>query len=70
MKLSRIKCGLKTLYYTLRYSSIGFLNGEIIYGHNFEYNNEVCEDHWHMECTDCGFKVASEVGPDAKIDEL
>lgn len=70
MQLNRFKCGLKTVYYTLRYATVGVLNGQILYGHDFEYIDEVCEDHWHMVCADCGYKVASEIGPHANIDEI
>lgn len=69
-RLQRLKCGFKTAYYTTRYATIGLLNGQVLYGHDFEYLDEVCEDHWHMQCRDCGFKVASEVGPDAEIEEI
>lgn len=67
--LSKVKCSLKTLYYTLRYPSAGLFSLTILYGHDFEYLDEVCEDHWHMECRNCGHKVASEVGPDAGSEE-
>jgi hypothetical protein len=70
ISFSRIKCGAKTVYYTLRYPTLGVLRGSILYGHDFAYLDEVCEDHWHMACRDCGYKVASEIGPDAKIDEI
>lgn len=65
-----MKCNFLTIYYTLRYPKEGLFNGWYLSGHDYKYTGEIHNDHWEMECFNCGSTAASEIGPNAKIEEL
>lgn len=64
-------CRVLGIYYTLQYGRDMLLEGQVLLGHDFEYDDEICGDHWVMICTRCGFEAHTEEGPAyaKKLDE-
>lgn len=65
-----MKCMLLTMWYNVRYFKHFTMQGYTADGHDWEYTGEIHADHWHMRCTRCGDEAASEVGPDAHVEEI
>jgi hypothetical protein len=63
-------CNWLTFWYNVRYFNEFWMKGLMADGHDWEYTGEIHADHWHMRCTRCGSDAASEIGPDALVEEL
>lgn len=67
--MNRFKCFLMGVFYTLRYPHILF-RGEVLKGHELQYNGEIYRDMWEMRCRRCGIFALSELNPNAEMEEL
>jgi len=64
------KCTINAIKYNVLYFKDFLAQGYVASGHEYEYTGEIHDDHWEMKCTNCGEYAGSEIGPDAKIEEL
>lgn len=64
------KCFWRKIWWNIRYFNTFIMQGMIAQGHDFEYTGGIHSDHWEMQCRDCKETACSEVGPDAKLEEI
>lgn len=61
--MKRVQCLLYELYLNARYFR-DREQDEWLMGHDFEYTDGECDEHWHMVCMRCGMRVGTEISPD------